>query len=71
VCSQDEGLILPHDGYSTLQLNGTILLYGGASITITQLRDKNSVFSRPVDDAVLVVDAARPVAGKTVLEGLA
>ncbi|OHE55853.1 MAG: hypothetical protein A2Z47_09590 [Thermodesulfovibrio sp. RBG_19FT_COMBO_42_12] len=37
-------------------------------IMITQLSYKNSIFSRPVDDAVLVVDASRPVTGEAVLE---
>ena len=36
---------------------------------ITQLRDKNGVLGRPVDEAVFVIDASRPVAGKAVLEG--
>jgi len=35
---------------------------------IPQLRYQDSIFSRPVDDAVFVVYTARPVAGKPVFE---
>jgi len=37
-------------------------------VMITQLSYKNSIFGQPVDDAVLVVDASRPVTGKAVFE---
>jgi hypothetical protein len=40
-----------------------------ALVMISQLCYKNSVFGRPVDKPVFVVDTARPVAGKPMLEG--
>jgi hypothetical protein len=39
-----------------------------ASVMITQLSYQNSVFSRPVDNPMLVVDPPRPIAGKAVFE---
>jgi len=38
------------------------------SVMIAQLRYKNSIFSQPVNDTMLIVDASGPVTGKAVFE---
>lgn len=68
----DPKLIPPHGGYAELQsykMSEIVCDSTAESVTKPQLSYKKRVFGGAVDEPVLVVDAARPVAGKAVFEG--